>query len=199
MPKKSKKSAKRRDRVTMGPIDRSIFPDLQHGVDARGLQEDLIESLGPYNKEEPFCYVCGRTVCVYQRKLTWVMVAKLIKVLEEYLVTEDWAEEPKSPMGDYKKSRFSRMTDWGLIERHPAEKLYKPTRKAYDFIIGEVGVPTHLFFYGKSVIAESTVKKKCNEILRGYRSYSKLMADVMIPSSKILLTLNPKTKRKADE
>lgn len=173
-----------RKKIKMTSVDLSGFPECHEEQALKDAQQDVADSMEM--GESCACPLCGRMVRAYHRKLSPIIVARLINMVGEYMNTKDWCAVPTEPEG--KKVPFETLEYWGFITTAEAEDdtpLVKPTKDGYDFVRGKLSVPSHRFFFNNKEIGVSENQVTAAEALEGKYDYDELIKAVPIPSRKL--------------
>jgi hypothetical protein len=161
-------------------IDDVELPEVDEGFTVRDAQKIVEYSIKEGVKTS--CKCCGRVVTRYQRKLSSILVARLITFAVDYL--NDGGDEPvKIPTKPGNKTcNFEDLTHWGFVTTGKDKegggrgiKVAKLTKAGYDFIIGNDDAPLHLFFFDNNTVGESVADVDVDDALGDDYDYFKLI------------------------
>ncbi len=173
-----------RKKIKMTGVDLSSFPEPPEGQSLHDAQQDVADSMEM--GEGVDCPLCGRVVKAYNRKLSPVLVARLINLVGEYMNTRDWCAVPTEPAG--KKVLFETLMYWNFITMAEAiddTPMARPTKDGYDFVRGKLTAPSHRFFFNSKEIGVSEIQVTVVEALEGKFDYDELIKVVPIPTRKL--------------
>ena len=131
------------------------------------------------------CPCCAQWAQVYKRTITGQMARWLIWLTVEYRAQRigrkgEWVDVRKSPVrgGDYAKLRY-----WGLVERpanlDPSKRsagLWRPTRDAYSFVLGNLRVAKHCYVFDEQALSKGQQMITIIEALGKKFNYAELMS-----------------------
>lgn len=164
-----------RPKIKIVDVDLSSLPTIE---DEDRTLEEAQQTLGNnIAVNQKFnCECCGRSVKPYGKKLTPVIVARLIVLVARYWKSKDWEPIPQTPEG--KNPQFTDLEYWDLITVEKVgrgkEPKVKPTREGYDFVRKVLELPTHCFFFNGSAIAWGATRINCEEALEDKYDYKEL-------------------------
>lgn len=173
-----------REKIQMEKLDIGRFPECPDDKFIYEAQREVIRAMKM--GEKCSCPLCGRLVVSYFRKLTPVIVARLIVLVGRYLISKDWEEIPTEPKG--KNAKFEDLRHWGFLtfgETSDGDCFVRPTRRAYDFVRGQFEVPSHIFFYNGGEVGTSVKKVDVKSALENKYDYDELMRTVPIRKRKL--------------
>ena len=112
------------------------------------------------------CPACGGKVKVYRRRLHAEMAQFLVLLVRAYArhqragasAAEVWLHPrdvlPASPQAAKISTDGAFLVHWGLVERQPSKRRYRPTHKGVAFVRDpEATVPSHVLLLNNKAIA----------------------------------------------